>query len=97
MVEQPEYVAQPKEAAQPTEVAAHPVASAIAQLPHLIMYMQPYILLESASDITQLPRQLVSNCNNIDADQQHGGTEIQDIITSAYITESFKPVVEFPG
>ena len=90
MIEQPEDVAQPKEAAQPTEVAAHPVASDIAQLPHLTMSMQPYMPLESASDITQLPRHLVSNYNNIDADQTYGGTETQDIITSEYIAEFFK-------
>ena len=69
VIEPPEYVEQPKEAAQPTEVAAHPVASAIAQLSHLTLAVQTYMPLESASDITQLPLQLVSNYNNIDTDQ----------------------------
>ena len=97
MIEQPEDVAQRTEAEQPIEVAAHPVASAIAQLSHLTLAIQTYMPLESASDITQLPLQLVSNYNNIGTDKKHGGTEIQDIIKSAYITECFKPVVAFPG
>ena len=42
------------------------------------------------SSTTQQPRQLVSNYNNIDADQTYGGTETQDIITSEYIAELFK-------
>ena len=69
MIEKPEDVAQRREAEQPTEVAAHPAASAISQLSHLTLAIQTYMPLESASDITQLPLQLVSNYNNIDTDQ----------------------------
>jgi hypothetical protein len=33
---------------------------------------------------------LVRDYNSVDADQAHGGTEIEDIITSAYDTKGFK-------
>jgi hypothetical protein len=38
---------------------------------------------------------LVANYNSVDADQAHGGTQIQDIITNAYRTEGYKSPVAF--
>ena len=89
-------MAQPTEAAQPTEMSEHQAASVISQIPQLTLDMPPHIPLASDSEITHLPRQLVSNYNNIEADEQKGKTEIQDIISSAYSAECFKSGVAFP-
>ena len=37
------------------------------------------------------------NYNSVDADQEHGGTQIQDIITYAYNNNHFKNNVKFMG
>ena len=77
VISQPAEAEQIIDAAQPTEVAAHPSDSSIAQLPHLTLDIPPQMPLASASAITQRPRQLVSNYNNVGADQHHGVTDIQ--------------------
>ena len=75
------------EAAQPTEMAANPSASTIVQLPQLTMTMPPQMQLAAASAMTKQPSKLVSTYNNVYAYQQHGGTDIHNIITSAYRVE----------
>ena len=49
---QPAEAEQSIEAAQTTEVAAHPKASAIAQLPHLTLDVPPQMPLAAALAIT---------------------------------------------
>lgn len=87
----------PGEAAQITEVAAHPGASEVAQLP-LLPNLPPQMPLAGASAILpHVPAShfLVRDYNSVDADQAHGGTQIEDIITSAYGTKGFKSGVSF--
>ena len=96
-MEQPSKLTQPTDVAQTTEVETYPEASAISHILNLKMAMPPQMPLAADSSMTQQPRQLASNYNNADAYQQHGGTDIQDIITSTYITECLKSGVSFSG
>ena len=59
----------------------------------LVPNLPPQMPLTGASAILPLVpanQFLVRDYNSVDADQAHGGTEIEDIITSAYDTKGFK-------